>query len=179
MRYQSWILTDVVHDLWVDSFGIASDNFRLATPHSWSIRKRTLRGGLRDGIDVIEVHNGALAFTLVPTRGMGLWRGDFRGNALGWRSPVAGPVHPKFVEQAGRGGLGWLDGFDEWLCRCGLASNGPPGDDSGQRLTLHGRVANLPAHFVEVRVNLDPPHELSVVGQVDEACLFFGRLSLT
>src|SRR5262245_19666657 len=179
MRYQSWILTDVVHDLWVDSFGIASDNFRLATPHSWSIRKRTLRGGLRDGIDVIEVHNGALAFTLLPTRGMGLWRGDYRGNALGWRSPVNGPVHPKYVNLVDRGGLGWLAGFDELLCRCGLSRMGPPGDDGGTPLTLHRRIATLPAQTVEVRVGLDPPYELSVSGEVEEAALFFPHLRLT
>jgi hypothetical protein len=110
---------------------------------------------------------------------MGLWRGDYHGLTLGWRSPAPGPVHPKFVNLADRGGLGWLAGFDELLCRCGLASNGPPGDDSGTRLTLHGRIANLPAEVVEVRVGLDPPHELSVSGEVEEACLFFPQLRLT
>jgi hypothetical protein len=177
-RYKSWTLTDVLGDVWLDSFSVGNDSLRLPTPHDWSIRKSTLRGGLRDGVDVVEVHNGALSYTILPTRGMGLWRGEYRGNYLGWRSPVLGPVHPKFVELNDRGGLGWLAGFDEWMCRCGLASNGPPGDDNGQRLTLHGRVANLPVHHVEVRVNLDPPHELSVIGRVDEACLFFGHLSL-
>src|SRR6266542_4715801 len=75
--------------------------------------------------------------------------------------------------------LGWLGGFDEWLCRCGLANNGPPGDDGGTPLTLHGRIANLPAHHVEVRISLDPPYEMSILGQVDEAALFFGHLRLT
>jgi hypothetical protein len=177
-RYKSWTLTDVLGDVWLDSFSVGNDSLRLPTPHDWSIRKCTLRGGLRDGIDAIEVHNGALSYTVLPTRGMGLWRGEYRGNYLGWRAPVPGPVHPKFVQLGERGGLGWLAGFDEWLCRCGLASNGPPGDDHGQRLTLHGRITNLPAHHVEVRVNLDPPHELSVIGRADEACLFFGHLSL-
>jgi hypothetical protein len=97
-------------------------------------------------------------------------------------------VHQKFVNLAAHGGLGWLAGFDEWLCRCGLAFNGPPGEDvftdkSGHTtrtpLTLHGRIANLPAHFVEVRVNLDPPHELMVIGQVEESFLFGPHLNLT
>ena len=167
---------------------VGNDGLRLATPHDWSVRKRTLRGGLRDGIDVLEVHNGALSYTILPTRGMGLWRGDYRGNFLGWRSPVLGPVHPKHVQLNERGGLGWLAGFDEWLCRCGLASNGPPGEDvvtdkAGRTtrtpLTLHGKIANQPAHFVEVRVNLDPPYELIVVGHVEEAGLFFPHLHLT
>ena len=187
-RYKSWILTDVASDIWLDSFAVSNENLRLPTPHDWSIRKRTLRGGHRDGIDLIEVHNGALSYSILPTRGMGLWRGEYRGNFLGWRSPVAGPVHPKLVNLESRGGLGWLEGFDEWLCRCGLASSGPPGSDAHtdkagrairSNLTLHGRIANSPAQYVEIRVGLDPPHELSVVGQVHEACLFFSHLSLT
>jgi hypothetical protein len=187
-RYKTWTLTDVVNDVWLDSFSVGNDNLRLATAHDWSIRKRTLRGGLRDGIDLLEVHNGALSYAVLPTRGMGLWRGEYRGNYLGWRAPVLGPVHPKYVQVNDRGGLGWLAGFDEWLCRCGLAWNGPPGEDvftdkAGRTvrtpLTLHGRVANRPAHVVEVRVSLDPPHELSVTGQVEESELFFPHLYLT
>src|SRR5215471_11642211 len=175
-RYKCWTLTDVLNDVWLDSFAIGNDSLRLATPHDWSIRKRTLRGGLRDGVDLIEVHNGALSYSLLPTRGMGLWRGEYRGNFLGWRSPVLGPVHPKFVSQDASSGLGWLGGFDEWLCRCGLASNGPPGEDvftdrnnhsRRDLLTLHGRAANLPAHLVEARVNLDPPYELTLTGHVE------------
>jgi hypothetical protein len=187
-RYKAWILTDVLSDVWLDSFAVSNDSLRLATPHDWSIRKHTLRGGLRDGIDLVEVHNGALSCSILPTRGMGLWRGEYRGNFLGWRAPVLGPVHPKFVHLDERSGLGWLAGFDELLCRCGLSSNGPPGEDivtdktgrvTRSKLTLHGRIANQPAHYVEVRVNLDPPHELSVIGHVEESCLFFPHLSLT
>jgi galactose mutarotase-like enzyme len=186
-RTKTWTLTDVVNDVWLDSFSVGNDSLRLATPHDWSIRKRTLRGGLRDGIDLIEVHNGALSYSVLPTRGMGLWRGEYRGNYLGWRSPVSGPVHPHFVDLGGRGGIGWLTGFDEWLCRCGLFSNGPPGEDAvtdktgrtnQTRLTLHGRIANLPAQLVEVRVSLDPPYELSVSGEVEEAGLFWPQLRL-
>jgi hypothetical protein len=178
-RIKSWTLTDVASDVWLDSFAVGNDSLRLATPHDWSIRKRTLRGGLRDGVDLIEVHNGALSFAVLPTRGMGLWRGEYRGNYLGWKAPVQGPVHPKFVEQSLRGNIGWLSGFDEWLCRCGLHSNGPPGEDNGTKLTLHGRIANSPANLVEVRVNLDPPHELSITGHVEESELFYPHLRLT
>jgi hypothetical protein len=187
-RYQSWILTDVARDLWLDSFAVGNDSLGLQAPHAWAIRKRTLRGGLRDGIDVVEVQNGALSLTVVPTRGMGIWRGDYRGMFLGWSAPLLGPIHPRHVRLAESGGLGWLGGFDELLCRCGLASNGPPGEDvhtdkagrtHREALTLHGRIANQPAHYLEVRVNLDPPHELSVIGQVDEGGLFFPHLRLT
>ncbi len=179
IRYKSWTLTDVRGDVWLDSFAVGPESLHLPTTHDWSIRKRTLRGGLRDGVDLVEVHNGALAFTVLPTRGMGLWRGDYRGCALGWRSPVNGPVHPKFVNLMDRDRIGWLNGFDELLCRCGLASAGPPGDDNGTPLSLHGRIANTPAQAVEVRVGLDPPHELSVIGEVEEGALFCPHLRLT
>ena len=181
-RIKSWTLTDVRGDVWLDGFSVGNDALRLPTAHDWSIRKRTLHGGLRDGVDVVEVHNGALSFTVLPTRGMGLWRGDYHGLPLGWRSPVSGPVHPKHVQLADRGGLGWLAGFDEWLCRCGLSSNGPPGQDGGgglAQLTLHGRIANQPAEAVEVSVALDPPYELSVRGEVEEGALFCPHLRLT
>src|SRR5712691_1986856 len=103
-RFKSWVLTDVVNDVWLDSFTVGNENLRLATPHDWSIRKRTLRGGLRDGIDLIEVHNGALSYSVLPTRGMGIWRGEYRGQLLGGRSPVHGPVHPQLVNAVERGG---------------------------------------------------------------------------
>jgi hypothetical protein len=179
IHHKSWILTDTANDLWVDTFHVGADRWRLPGTHDWSISQRTLHGGPREGVAAIEVNNGALAFTVLPTRGMGLWRGRYRGTYLGWQSPVHGPVHPGFVNLTERNGLGWLNGFDEWLCRCGLAWNGPPGDDTSGKLTLHGRVANLPAHFVEVRVGLEAPHELSVVGQVDETGLFGSQLRLT
>ena len=63
-------------------------------------------------IDLIEVDNGALAYAVLPTRGMGLWQGNYRGLNLGWKAPVHGPVHPRHVNTADRGGIGWLTGFD-------------------------------------------------------------------
>ncbi len=44
---------------------------------------------------------------------------------------------------------------------------------------MHGRVGNLPANLVEARVNLDPPHEVSIIGEVDESGLFSPQLRLT
>jgi hypothetical protein len=187
-RYKTWTLTDIASDVWLDTFGTGADHLPLGAARGWSIRKRTLHGGLRDRVDLIEVDNGALAFSVLPTRGMGLWQGRYRGLPLGWKAPVHGPVHPAFVNTADRGGIGWLTGFDEWLCRCGLAFNGPPGEDvyndrqgrpRRDGLTLHGRIANQPAYYVEVRIGLDPPYELAVTGQVEEGGLFYPHLVLT
>jgi hypothetical protein len=173
-----FLLTDLASGVWVDAFEIGDDD--PASGASWSIRKMTLRGGRRDGVDLIEVNNGAFSFAIVPTRGMGIWRGSYRGINLGWQAPLLGPVHPKFVNLMYRGGLGWLEGFDEWICRCGLSSNGPPGEDPHTKefLPLHGRIANTPAQRVAIHVNREHPYELRVSGVVEEGALFFPRLRL-
>jgi hypothetical protein len=180
-RHQHWLLTDLSKpDLHYEPLSLDADQWPDVFPSPWRIVRRTLHGGKREGVEVIEVDNGLLSFVVSPTRGMSICRGRFRGWPLGWRAPVQGPVHPAWVNLLDRGGLGWLDGFDEWIVRCGLTSNGPPGEDpvTKEFLPLHGRIANLPASFVEVRVNLEPPFELQIVGKVQEATMFFTNLLL-
>ncbi len=38
---------------------------------------------------------------------------------MGWDSPVKDVINPSFIELNGRGGLGWLEGFNELVARCG------------------------------------------------------------
>lgn len=183
------VLTDVDGGVWKDTWRTnAADGLLLAGASAWEISKRTLRSGLSDGVDVVTLDNGALSMSILPTRGMGLWKGSFRGLPIEWKSPVARPVNPQFVNLQERGGLGWLAGFNELLCRCGLAFNGPPGvdrvlDDNGNatesELTLHGKIANLPAHRVSVSVDDDGDGTLSVTGVVDESMMFGSSLRLT
>jgi len=185
MTVTRFLLTDTSSGTWQDRFALRpGDALRLAGAESWSIHKETLRGGVSDGIDVVTIDNGALAVTLLPTRGMGVWDARCHGLRLGWKSPAERPVHPAFVPIENANGLGWLRGFGELLCRCGLTSNGPPGPDPDGNaiespLPLHGRVANLPAHRVEVAVDDAGPGTLSVRGIVDETTLFGSNLRLT
>src|SRR4051812_15749138 len=81
----------------------------------WSIICRRHRGGLSDGVDTIVVQMPGFRFTVIPTRGMGLWHAAIGKLVFGWKSPVRGPVHPAFVDLGEPSGLGWLDGFDELL----------------------------------------------------------------
>ena len=198
MTTESHVLTDVAGGVWLDRFTLPGPSDAPGGAHGWSVNKRTLRGGMSDGVDVIEVYNGALAFSILPTRGMGLWRGSFQGIDLGWSSPVPQPVHPGFVNLTERSGLGWLAGFNELMCRCGLSWHGEPGNDVIQDnmgnkietpLTLHGKIANIPAHHVEVEILSDRPEPagsrgdaqpgvIRVKGTVDEAMLFGPRLRL-
>src|SRR5262249_703181 len=148
----SFTLTDAPRNVWVESFSTGSAELKHAGT-SWSLTKRTLRGGRREGVDLIEVDNGALRFSVVPTRGMGLWKADFRGVALRWQAPVHdGPVNPAYVNLQNWGGLGWLEGFDELLARCGLGNNGAPYTEGNATFGLHGKIANIPAHFVRVDI---------------------------
>src|SRR6201990_2898273 len=41
---------------------------------AWSIEFKTLHGGRQEGVQVIEVDNGAMRFTIVPTRGFEIWK---------------------------------------------------------------------------------------------------------
>jgi galactose mutarotase-like enzyme len=176
------VLTDVAGGIWVDQVRLSAESFGRQPERgaNWSITKKTLHGGRREGVDVVELDNGRLSLVIVPTRGMNLWRGQFGADRLGWDSPVRdGPVNPAFVELGLRGGLGWLDGFDELLARCGLEHNGAPFEENGAVMGLHGRISNIPAHYVAVDVSDDDPGTLAVVGRVDECRLFGPQLRLT
>lgn len=184
MTRRSVVITDTERGVHVADFRAAeSAELRLAGSRDWSVARHTLRGGRSDGVDVIEVDNGALRLRVLPTRGMGIWNGELGGVPIGWRSPVELPVHPRMVDLSACGGLGWLSGFNELLCRCGLAWNGPPGSDPAggveSMLTLHGRIANTPAHHVTVTISDEGPGVIEVTGVVDEAMLFGSRLRLT
>lgn len=172
-------LTDAARGLWVEDFALTDDSSTLKAPPGCSVTKQRLRGGRRDGVDLITVDNGALSFSVIPTRGMGIWRADFRGDRIGWDSPVAdGPVNPAYVDLLGHGGIGWLGGFDELLARCGLVHNGAPYFDEGVLHPLHGRIANIPASYVAVHVNQAPPHEIVIEGRVEESFLFGGGIGM-
>ena len=178
MAKKTWTLTAVEQDVFVEQITLGPGDVD-GDASGYSITKRTLRGGLRDGVDVIEVDNGSLRITVVPTRGMGLWRASLDDLSLGWESPVKGPVHPTFVHTDEAGGIGWLDGFDELLCRCGLESNGAPefNENGTLKYGLHGKIANTPAHKVEVTIDGDSG-EIAVRGIVDEARLFGNKLRM-
>ena len=181
------VLTSAGQNIDVADWRIGGRDTGVAPDVPWSVRKQRLSGGRQDGVDLIVIDNGRLTITLVPTRGMGILHvvmGDLR---LGWDSPVREVVHPKYVNLEARGGLGWLEGFNEWLPRCGLEWAGHPGQDrfvnnvgeqAEMNLTLHGKVANIPASEVEVIVEGKPRPRIRVRGRVDERAFYGPKLEL-
>ena len=171
-------LVSAPHDVHVAEWRVAQDDFPALGDAPWSIEKRTLRGGVQDGVDLIEVDNGRLRFTVVLSRGMSVGEVRCGGVRLGWDSPVQHTVHPRHVDLQDHGGLGWLSGFNEWMVRCGVAFAGHPGEDGERLLTLHGRIGNIPAAQVEVSVDASPPHRIRVRGLVQERIFKFASFDL-
>lgn len=166
------------------ALSLDSTNLSVGGKHAWSVKTRTLRGGTQEGVDLVEINNGKLSFAVIPTRGMGIWKGQHGSTRLGWDSPVKNPVNPAFVQSLENGGLGWLRGFNEWIVRCGLSSMGAPGtdtllDNNGNSmeafLPLHGNVANIPAHTVSFEIT---ESEIILRGEVDETMMFGPALRL-
>ncbi|HNY26963.1 MAG TPA: aldose 1-epimerase family protein [Candidatus Sumerlaeota bacterium] len=178
MTEKRFTFTDIQAGIYEELFSY-SEQDPSHPAYGCQITKKRLCGGPSDGVDIVKVNNGHLAFEALPTRGMGLWKAWCGGVEIGWSSPVKRPVHPSLVPLTQPDGLGWLEGFGELLCRCGLESNGAPEFDAKGQLVypLHGRIANRPAYCVEATVN-NESGELSLTGDVDEARLFFNKMWL-
>ncbi|WP_394145635.1 aldose 1-epimerase family protein [Vibrio atypicus] len=165
-----YVLTDSSTNTYVNRWELSSSNVGFVTDKPFSIKKERLYGGKQDGVDIITVNNGVMEITLIPTRGMGIF--DVRKDGqrvLGWDSPVKEIVNPSYIDLESRNGLGWLDGFNEMLVRCGYEWTGHPGvDDNGQLLSLHGRIQNTPASQVKVIIDDTPPHTITIEGTVAE-----------
>lgn len=142
------VLTDVDKNIHHDEILISSKD--VGALGEWSVRKKTLRGGKQDGVDMVIIDNGVTEIVVLPTRGMGILEVTKDDIRLGWDSPVEEIVHPKLMDLESRDGLGWLEGFNEWMVRCGLEFAGHPGKDGRFLMTLHGKIQNIPAKKVEV-----------------------------
>ncbi len=165
----------------------SSENVTPHCDHHWWIQKSTLHGGRQEGVEQSVINNGRMEIVLCPTRGMGIMSVRMGNVHLKWDSPVKEVVHPQYINLASRGGLGWLEGFNEFMCRCGLENNGHPGTDkfvnnvgeeSEMELTLHGKISNIPASHVEVAVDRTAPYAIHIKGLVNERFLFGPKLEL-
>jgi len=157
----------------IDEWSVSSADLGITADPPFSVKNRILHGGKQEGVSSIEVDNGRMTVSVIPTRGMNVLRVRSGDITLGWNSPVKQIVNPAFIELNSRGGLGWLDGFNEMLARCGFEWAGHPGMDNGKLLTLHGRAGNTPASKVVVVIDDQPPHRIHVRGRVDEQVFKF------
>jgi hypothetical protein len=174
----SKVLTDSNANLSTAQWKVTSADWAKGGP-AWSVELKTLHGGRQDGVQVIEVDNGAMHFTIVPTRGFEIWKAQAGRLRLGWDSPVGEIIHPSYIRLTDNGGQGWVAGFGGLMVRGGLASFGSPVQDGNQQLSLHGHVDYLPASYVSVRYEASPQPRLVFRGIVNDVQTFGPQLRLT
>ncbi|HEX4272843.1 MAG TPA: aldose 1-epimerase family protein [Rhizomicrobium sp.] len=170
----SKVLTDTSTNLATASWKITSAEWAKGGP-AWRVELKTLHGGRQEGVQVIEVDNGAMTFTIVPTRGFEVWKAQAGDLRLGWDSPVHDIIHPSYIRLTDNGGQGWVAGFGGLMARGGLASFGSPVQDGDQQLTLHGHVDYIPASYISVRYEAG---RLILRGMVDDFQTFGPQLRL-
>lgn len=161
-------LTDTVGGIEVADWTVSSTELGIKSDTSFSLWKRTLHGGRQEGSTTITIKAGQFMVTVVPTRGMDIYKVVNSGVSYGWASPVDEIVNPIYMNLNERGGLGWLDGFNEMMVRCGYEWTGHPVTDEPIRYTLHGRAANTPASKVIVAIEREAPHRITVAGLIKE-----------
>jgi len=165
-----FVLTDASTNTYVADWNVSADSLGMTSTTPFSVEKKRLHGGKQEGVDIIVINNGELEVTLIPTRGMGIFNVKRNGKrVLGWDSPVKEIVNPVYIDLESRNGLGWLDGFNEMMVRCGYEWTGHPGvDDNGQLLSLHGRAQNTPVSTIKVNIDDKAPHKITVTGKLSE-----------
>lgn len=145
------------------------------------VRCETFQDGNRAGVQMVHLTDENFSVLICPTRGFGLWDIRLDGVSFCWNSPIDGPINPANVNLFRPDGLGWLEGFDEAMVRCGLRNVGPPQFDQQGRLVhpIHGNIANLAANIVTLQWDPSDPTVLRLIGVVDDTLFHFHRLRLT
>jgi hypothetical protein len=166
---KTWVLTSAEDSIEKGNWKISSEELKVNDKH-FSIEQNVLHGGKQEGSKVIIIRSkDGLTITLSPSRGMNLLRIEGFGSKMGWDSPVKEVVNPAFINLESRNGLGWLEGFNEMMVRCGYEWTGHPVTADGQIYTLHGKAGNTPASRVEVEVSDVAPHEIRIRGLIKES----------
>jgi hypothetical protein len=109
----------------------------------YGVEEHRLIGGKGDGMRLFEVFNGkGLQMTVSPDRCADISRLRYKGINIGYFSPC-GYVAPAYYDPDESR---WLKSFTAgFLTTCGLEAVGSPCVDEGEKLPLHGSIANIPA----------------------------------
>lgn len=138
-------------------------------------RHYRLSGGAGNGCRCIDVRTGSgFDYTVVCDRGMDLSLASFRGVNLTFLTAAA-ETHPAFCDPWENE---WLRTFSGGLLTtCGPCHLGPPCEDGGERLGLHGRWSGLPARQVCDATDF-PGGEIAIDGTLHESAVFGPKLRI-
>jgi hypothetical protein len=138
----------------------------------------TIDYGEGRGVRALCVNTGAgLRYRVLPDRGLDIDQAFFNQHSVAFLTHK-GVTPPRRAHDRG---IDWLKGFPGGLLTsCGPFNIGPPGEDQGQELGLHGSHSNTAA-TVESVIQPDPRAarmEMSITGVVRYGALFGPLLEL-
>jgi hypothetical protein len=140
-------------------------------------RHYTLTEGRARGMRATDIRTGSgLQFTILPDRGMDISLASFKGINLIYLT-CNGETHPSYFEPEG---VGWLRTFAAGLLTtCGLTYLGPPCEDNGEQLGLHGRFSAIPARqFSDLSGWDGDDYHYKLKGIIEEGYLFGKKLRM-
>lgn len=139
----------------------------------YGVEEHRMIGGKGDGMRLYEVKNGCgLEITVCADRCMDIYRLSYRGINCGYFAP-AGYVAPAYYDDKGNGFLkSFTAGF---MTTCGLTTVGPPEEDDGTLLPLHGTIGNAPAEAAAAWLEGD---HILLRGRINQSDLFSHKLTL-
>lgn len=134
--------------------------------------------GKADGIKMTKVRTGSgLEFNIVSGRSMDISECHYKGIPLSYLS-ATGITSPAYYEEEG---TQWLRSFyGGLLTTCGLTYAGPPCNDEGKKLGLHGRISNSGAEDLGIEQRwLGDEFLITLKGTMREAETMGENMTLT
>ncbi|OCF96092.1 aldose 1-epimerase family protein [Gilliamella sp. wkB308] len=164
---KEFVLIDTEKDVAKGNWSISNKDLGI-NAEKFFIANTVLKGGKQEGSELLTINSNDFTIKLSPTRGLGIISVVGDGIRMGWDSPVDEIVHPKFINLESRAGLGWLDGFNEMMVRCGYEWTGHAVQADGMMYTLHGRAQNTPVSKLVVEILDKAPYTITVKGLIKE-----------
>lgn len=164
---KEFVLTDTEKNIAKGNWSISNQDLGV-NGNKFTIQNTVLKGGKQDGTELLTISSDDFTIKLIPTRGLGILSVVGDGVRMGWDSPVDEVVNPKYINLESRGGIGWLDGFNEMMVRCGFEWTGHAAQADGMMYTLHGRAQNTPVSKLIVEISDKKPHTITVKGLIKE-----------
>jgi galactose mutarotase-like enzyme len=140
-------------------------------------RHYILNDGWGRGMRATDINTGSgLQYTVLPDRGLDISLASYKGVNLVYQT-CNGETHPSYYEPEG---IGWLRTFGAGLLTtCGLTHLGPPCDDVGEQLGLHGRVSTIPSRqFADLSDWEGNDYRYKVKAIIEEGSLFGNKLKM-
>ncbi|WP_392553426.1 aldose 1-epimerase family protein [Orbus wheelerorum] len=164
---KEFVLIDNEQGISTGNWSISNKDTSVKAP-AFTVQNAVLTGGKQAGSEVITITSGGFVIKLSPTRGMGILSVEGDGVRMGWDSPVNEVVNPANINLESRGGIGWLEGFNEMMVRCGFEWTGHAVEADGMMYTLHGNAGNTPVSKLIVDVKDTAPYTITVKGLIKE-----------